>query len=201
VIGCRRRWLVQGGRARKRAKNPNYESMKPMKLEVDGRGHPSSLRDEPVLARIFQGLSPSETRAKAGGWVGATGFMRAMADEMCRIRPLKRVAARLGPPWPTFAHIDFLPSRAWNEYWKWSAGVLESWANQPARWWVVDLCGKSYGLLRIVTRSFTKVRTDQGRGYAIVRIFTGGTNFSIRKAGNEENKNRKEGGLTTDGHR
>ena len=47
-----------------------------------------------------------------------------------------------------------------------------------------DLRGKKCGLLRVVTRKFTKVRTDQGRGYAIVRIFTGETNFLIRKAGN-----------------
>ncbi len=52
-------------------------------------------------------LCPFETRAKAGGRVGATGLMRAKSDEKCRIRPLKRVAARLGPPSPTFAHIDF----------------------------------------------------------------------------------------------
>jgi hypothetical protein len=40
-----------------------------------------------------------------------------------------------------------------------------------------DLCGKNYGLLRVVTRSFTKVRTDQARKSAIVRIVTGETNF------------------------
>ena len=32
--------------------------------------------------------------------------------------------------------------------------------------------------LRIFPRSFTFLRTDQGRGYAILRIFTGETNFS-----------------------
>jgi len=53
-----------------------------------------------------------QKRAKAGGRVGATGLMRAKSDEKCRIRPLKRVTARLGPPWPTFAHIDFLNKEA-----------------------------------------------------------------------------------------
>jgi hypothetical protein len=63
-----------------------------------------------------------------------------------------------------------------------------------------DFCGKNYGFLREVSQKSAKVRTDQARKSAIVRIFTGETNFSIRKAGNKENKNGKEGGLTTDGH-
>jgi len=44
--------------------------------------------------------------------------------------------------------------------------------------------------VRIVSRKFTKVRTDQGRGYAMLRIVTGGTNFLIRKPGNEEIRNQ-----------
>jgi len=36
-----------------------------------------------------------------------------------------------------------------------------------------DFCGKNYGFLRIFPRSFTILRTDQGRGYAMLRIFTG----------------------------
>jgi len=38
-------------------------------------------------------------------------------------------------------------------------------------------CGKNYGLLREVTRSFTKVRTDQARKSSMLRIFTGGSLF------------------------
>src|SRR5882724_1407418 len=57
-------------------------------------------------------------------------------------------------------------------------GVPEYWSiggeghrNRPVRW--AKLCGKSCGFLRIFPRCFTKVRTDQGRGYAILRIVTG----------------------------
>ena len=37
-----------------------------------------------------------------------------------------------------------------------------------------NFCGKNYGFLRIFPRCFTILRTDQGRIYAILRIFTGG---------------------------
>jgi len=40
-----------------------------------------------------------------------------------------------------------------------------------------DFCRKKCGLLRVVTRSFTKVRTDQARKSSMLRIVTGGTNF------------------------
>jgi hypothetical protein len=36
---------------------------------------------------------------------------------------------------------------------------------------------RKFGLFHEVTRSFTKVRTDQARNSAIVRIITGGTSF------------------------
>jgi hypothetical protein len=41
----------------------------------------------------------------------------------------------------------------------------------------MKLCGISCGFSREVSRSYAKVRTDQGRGYAMLRIFTGGTLF------------------------
>ena len=41
-------------------------------------------------------------------------------------------------------------------------------------------------------RKSTKVRTDQARGYAIVRINPGGSNFLIMKPRNEENRNGKD---------
>ena len=37
------------------------------------------------------------------------------------------------------------------------------------------------GLLRVVTQKCAKVRTDQGRGYAMLRIVTGGTFFSRKR--------------------
>jgi hypothetical protein len=88
--------------------------------------------------------------------------------------------------------------------------LLESWASQAA-WrrarrrpyvarWAVRICAHFCAKVRESPRKSAKVRTDQARKSAIVRIFTGETNFSIRKAGNKENKNGKEGGLTTDGH-
>ena len=45
-----------------------------------------------------------------------------------------------------------------------------------------------YALFRRSSRKSTKVRTDQGRGYAMLRIVTGGTNFLIRKPRNQEDK-------------
>ena len=61
-----------------------------------------------------------------------------------------------------------------------------------------DLCVTKFGLFRDVTRKSTKVRTDQGRGYAMLRIVTGRTLFLIMKPGNEEDRNGKERRPTTD---
>ena len=61
-----------------------------------------------------------------------------------------------------------------------------------------DLCGKKCGLLREGSRKFAKVRTEQARKSAIVRIVTGGTLFLIMKPGNEEDRNGKERRPTTD---
>src|SRR6267154_460444 len=51
-----------------------------------------------------------------------------------------------------------------------------------------ELRGRKCRFLRIFPRFSTILRTDQGRGYAILRIFTGETNFLITKPGNEENR-------------
>jgi len=40
-----------------------------------------------------------------------------------------------------------------------------------------ELSGENCSFLRIFPRFSTILRTDQGRIYAILRIFTGGTNF------------------------
>jgi len=61
-----------------------------------------------------------------------------------------------------------------------------------------DLCVTKFGLFRDVTRKSTKVRTEQGRGYAMLRIVTGRTLFLIMKPGNEEDRNGKERRPTTD---
>jgi hypothetical protein len=58
---------------------------------------------------------------------------------------------------------------------------LETIWGSSGGWICVKLCGKSadcYALLRESSRCFTKVRTDQARNSAIVRIFTGETLFS-----------------------
>jgi len=51
-------------------------------------------------------------------------------------------------------------------------GVLEYWRGAMRN--VTGCCAK----VREVSRKSTKVRTDQGRGYAMLRIVTGGTFFS-----------------------
>jgi hypothetical protein len=43
----------------------------------------------------------------------------------------------------------------------------------PRRWASADLCGKNHGLLRESSGKFTKVRTDQARKSAMLRIVTG----------------------------
>ena len=59
---------------------------------------------------------------------------------------------------------------------KWSAGVLEYWGRKKA-----SGSGEHGGRVRICAKKvpdcWGKVHTDQGRGYAIVRIFTGGSLF------------------------
>jgi len=62
------------------------------------------------------------------------------------------------------------PGGAWNPYVRSSVGVLECVGTMRK---VTGWCGK----VRDVTRKFTKVRTDQGRNSAMLRIVTGGTFF------------------------
>jgi hypothetical protein len=59
-------------------------------------------------------------------------------------------------------------------------GVLEYWERRA------DLRGKNYGFLHDVSRFSTILRTDQGLNSAMLRIFTGKTNFWRRRARNEK---------------
>src|SRR5260370_9713810 len=93
------------------------------------------------------------------------------------------------PPFPTFSHFIFIlwPSGAWNQ-----GGEMRSPDTRPeahgrslGRSGIrpyraaagAEFCGKKCGLLRESPRSFTKVRTDQVRGYAMLRIVTGKSLF------------------------
>jgi hypothetical protein len=70
-------------------------------------------------------------------------------------------------------------SGAWNrrgEMEFWSMGVLGTKGAGSGK--CANLCGTSCGFSREVSRSYAKVRTDQGRGYAMLRIFTGEALFS-----------------------
>jgi hypothetical protein len=84
------------------------------------------------------------------------------------------------------------PSGAWNQYGKWSAGVLEWWSivgggcrNRRTRRASAELCGKKCGFFRDVSRKFAQNRAVIPRCYALLRVRP----FFVRK------------GLTTDGHR
>ena len=64
------------------------------------------------------------------------------------------------------------------------------WLPKPATGWVPNgvvrrakrgrESAQKFGLFHEVTRKFTKVRTDQGRGYAMLRIVTGEALFYER---------------------
>jgi hypothetical protein len=116
---------------------------------------------------------------------GASGREWSNRRSSARLNVPKTALARLGPASPTLIFSERAkrrgftaePSGAWNQYGKWSAGVLEYWGAEATEASCVDFRGKNYGFLRIFPRFFTIFRTDQGRIYAILRIFTGGTNF------------------------
>ncbi len=57
--------------------------------------------------RPDRALGAFPIRAKAGEDVGLPGRKRAGMVKSAQFRPLKCAKNRLGPPWPTFAHIDF----------------------------------------------------------------------------------------------
>ena len=96
----------------------------------------------------------------AGREAGLSGPRRAGLAGSARLRVTSPAFARLGPPSPTL----IFSKRSLEPRW----GNADSGA---------DLCGKKCGLLRESPRSFTKVRTDQARKSAMLRIVTGGTLF------------------------
>jgi len=94
------------------------------------------------------------------------------------------------PALPTISHlfhIDFLTTDGhrwtrivnWRKHWRRPYSAQKLW--RAGRIYA----GKKCGLLRESPRSFTKVRTDQGRGYAMLRIVTGGTLFNTDGPRNE----------------
>lgn len=68
-------------------------------------------------------------RAKGGEEVGLPGLKRAGMVKSAQFRPLRGAKNRLGPPWPTFAHIDFFEAGfGTNE----GNGLLEWWSIGPS---------------------------------------------------------------------
>ena len=68
-------------------------------------------------------------RAKGGEEVGLPGLKRAGMVKSAQFRPPRGAKNRLGPPWPTFAHIDFFEAGfGTNE----GNGLLEWWSIGPS---------------------------------------------------------------------
>ena len=131
---------------------------------------------------------------------------------------------RLFPPTSGFFPALPASSRIFPHKFLLGDGVVAFWSiwgsgggkNQDGETRRAELSGKKCGLLQVVTRMFTKVRTDQGRGLAsqarhkmgaqkscslarnvvaIVRIVTGGTFFldnEARKSGKQERNFNRE---------
>jgi hypothetical protein len=138
------------------------------------------------------------TRAETLGYPGASGREGSKSPGSAHLNERKTAFARLGPPSPTliFFAAQTQPNfEQGND--RQGNGQAELGTNMrrgettetqrhggkptkqsEARGASADLCGKSYGLLRVVTRKCAKVRTDQARKSAIVRIYTGGSLFS-----------------------
>ncbi len=173
---------------------------------------------EPRTAVVPAGRdSYSQDRSKVGREAATTGLKRAGTGQNCRIRPLKGAAARLGPPSPAFAHINFFgrakskpPCRR-----PWLRWGLRCHGARPASRLEGEITWKSYGLFRIFPRSFTIFRTDQARkssmfGFPspprdgcrkwVVRLREtwshcyGWEPFWDREGMNEENRNEKKRG-------
>ena len=126
------------------------------------------------------------SREKAGKWKPGSGKRREGGDESGRFFPPFPGISGHFPPFPTFSHFIFILWPSGARFHRRGAetqsqaelgtklGKLRSGAKRGRE------SPRKFGLLRVVTRCFTKVRTDQGRGYAIVRIVTGGTLFQPR---------------------
>src|SRR6267154_1194926 len=111
-------------------------------------------------------------RAEIWRWwekaVGTAVFSRIFSH----LFPPFRSISHLFPPFPTSFFISW-PSGAGWEMEGWIIGAVggAEWEDAAGRG--ADLCGKKCGLLREGSRKFAKVRTEQARKSAIVRIVTG----------------------------
>ena len=77
------------------------------KVKMPGRtvsGDGKSMRHARSACPAFRS---GHKRAKAGEGAGLPGLKRAGMVNSARFRPPRGAKNRLGPPWPTFAHIDF----------------------------------------------------------------------------------------------
>jgi len=130
------------------------------------------------------------TRARVGYHLIATGSYR-IGSVFCRIRVrFHRIAT--GYYRIIFGFYRLLPhitaSYRINFFWRPSGAGFRSQESEgggpllrsEAMEYSVGLCGKNFGFLRIFPRFSTILRTEQGRNYAILRIFTGGTDFTTR---------------------
>src|SRR6266404_4613414 len=112
-----------------------------------------------------------------GTEMGAAGKRREGGDESGRFFP---TFSRDFRAFPTFSHFIFILWPSGARFHRRGAetqsqaelgtklGKLRSGAKRGRE------SPRKFGVLRVVTRCFTKVRTDQGRKSAIVRIVTGG---------------------------
>ena len=115
-------------------------------------------------------------QAELGTKVGWSGFKRAECRKGSRICPRKSLITRLTRFNPLQPALIFA-SEACIQY-----GERENHVTSEA--WIqcgeargAKLCEKNYGFLRIFSRFSTFLRTDQGRIYAMLRIFTGRSLF------------------------
>ena len=124
-----------------------------------------------------------------GSWRGNTKVrqerrrMWEKAGKSRRFFPDSGKFSRLFAAFPGFSHLfplEFIFGQAEKIHRRGAEAPRQRGGESSA-----ELCAKRghessrmFGLLRVVTRSYAKVRTDQGRGYAISRIVTGGTLFN-----------------------
>jgi hypothetical protein len=150
-------------------------------------------------------------RGQKPGWdAGATECRRTKAGGNVGFDPANELLTRLNPHPPASARINFFerPKTAESmagEYrrifdLRFFIGSEESSAKRDGwvpRWSyslarnVVAKSPRKFGLFHESARKSTKVRTDQARKSAMLRIVTGGINFLIKKPGNEETRNGK----------
>ena len=66
---------------------------------------------------------------------------------------------------------------AWRNHWAECCNLVEVGEMAARRAAEGGFMREKFGLFHEVSRKSTKVRTDQGRGYAMLRIVTGGSLF------------------------